>query len=145
MKKRFTLVLGLCALALAIPLSAVAGNGPNNKLTGNIWYTNGTYGWASFTFSGHDVGAPALDKGTAHYSDNLGSYDARATNVDVGPTSATMSLRVTSSSHPDVPVGFTFTVTLYDKGEPGTGDYFVYAGVPDHFVADAGNIQLHYR
>ena len=151
MKKRVTLVLALCALALAIPLSAAAGTGPANKVTGDMWYTNGSYGWANFTFSGHDVGASAVDKGTAYYADSSGSYYAKATNVEVGPTSATMSVQVTSSTHPDVPVGFQFTVTLYDNGEPddngepGTSDYFTFEGVPTHFVAEAGNIQLHYR
>ena len=145
MKKRVTLVLALCALALAIPLSAVAGNGPSNKVTGDMWYTNGSYGWANFTFSGHDVGASADDKGTAYYADGSGSYHAKATNVEVDAESAKMSVRVTSSTHPDVPVGFQFTVTLYDKGEPGTSDYFTFEGVDTHFVAEAGNIQLHYR
>ena len=143
MKKRVTLVLALCALALAIPLSAAAGNGPSNKVTGDMWYTNGTYGWANFTFSGHDVGPSAVDKGTAYYADGSGSYHAKATNVVVGSESATMSVRVTSSTHPDVPVGFEFTVTFYDGGEPGTSDYFTFEGVPTHFVAEAGQLPDH--
>ena len=59
-----------------------------------------------------------------------------------GPTSATMSLLVTSSKHPAVPVGFQFTVTLYDV--PGS-DYFTFAGVAQQFVAKAGNINVNYR
>ena len=36
MKKRVMLALAVCALALTIPLSAIAGNGPSNKVTGDM-------------------------------------------------------------------------------------------------------------
>ena len=77
--KRVTLVLALCALALAIPLSAVAGS-PNNKITGNISFTNGASGLAQFTFSGHDV-VGGVDKGTASYTDKDGSWSGTATSA----------------------------------------------------------------
>jgi hypothetical protein len=112
---------------------------------------NGTYGLANFSFSGQDLGASAADKGTAYYSDGSGSYYAKATDMQVtDANTATMTLKVTSSAHPDVPVDFTFTVTFHDGGE-GTsltpeGDYFMFVApvlVPDHSVAEAGNIQIH--
>ena len=119
-------------------------NGPADNVAGAMLYNNGTYGWANFTFAGQDGGASAADKGTAFYADKFGHYFAKATSVDVhGPTSATMSLQVTNSTHRDVPVGFQFTVTLYDA--PGTSDYFTFAGVDTKFVAKVGNINVNYR
>ena len=47
MKKRVMLALAVCALALTIPLSAIAGNGPSNKVTGDMWFTNGDIGLAT--------------------------------------------------------------------------------------------------
>ena len=141
--KRVTLVLALCALALAIPLSAVAGNGPNNKVTGDMWFTNPGFGLAHFTFSGHDVPAPGVDKGTASYSDIDGSWTGTTTNVTVNQTSGTMVVTVTSSTHPSVPVGSQHTFTFVDGGEPGTSDYFTY-NFGGHYAAEAGNIQVHY-
>ena len=118
-------------------------SGPADYVAGSILYHNGTYGWANFSFAGQDGGAPSNDKGTAFYADKSGYYFAKATSVDVdGPTSATMSLQVTSSKHPDVPVGFSFTVSLHDV--PGS-DYFTFEGVAQQFVAKAGNIKVNYR
>ena len=76
-------------------------NGPADNVAGTMLYNNGTYGWANFTFAGQDGGASTADKGTAFYADKFGHYFAKATSVDVhGPTSATMSLQVTKSTHP---------------------------------------------
>ena len=141
--KRGILVLAVCALAFAIPIGATAGNGPYNKVTGDMWFTNGTYGWANFAFSGHDVGSPAEDKGTAYYADSSGYWYGTATSVIVTSASATMYVTVTSSTHPAVPVGSTHVFGFYDMGEPGTADYFTYGGA-GHYTAEAGNIQLHY-
>jgi hypothetical protein len=110
-----------------------------------MWFTNGSYGWAQFTFSGHDVGSPAVDKGTAYYADSAGYWYGAATSVVVTSASATLSVTVTSSTHPAVPVGSTHVFTFYDLGEPGTSDYFTYGAPPGGpIVAEAGNIQLHY-
>jgi len=141
--KKIVLGLVVCALVLAIPLSATAGNGPYNKVTGDMWFTNGAYGWANFTFSGHDVGLPADDKGTAYYADSAGYWYGTATSVLVGPTTGTMYVTVTFSTHPAVLVGSQHVFGFYDQGEPGTADYFTYGGA-GHYAAEAGNIQLHY-
>jgi hypothetical protein len=63
--------------------------------------------------------------------------------VKVNETTATMTVTVTSSTHPVVPVGSTHTYTFTDGGEPGTTDYFTYFG-GGHYTAKAGNIQVHY-
>ena len=55
--KKVTLVLALCALALAIPLSALA-KGPANKATGDFWYGNLSDAPAHFVFMAHDSGRP---------------------------------------------------------------------------------------
>ena len=97
--------------------------GPADNVVGSMLYNNPAYGLANFTFAAQDGGASAADKGTAFYADKSGHYSAKATSVNVdGPTSATMSLQVTSSTHPDVPVGTQFTVNLHDTA--GSPDYF---------------------
>ena len=118
--------------------------GPGDSVVGSILYKNDSYGWANFSFAGLDEGASADDKGSAFYADKSGHYVAKATSVNVnGPTSATMSLRVTSSTHPDVPVGFSFTVTLHEV--PGASDYFTFEGVDKQFGSKLGNINVNYR
>ena len=147
MKKRVTLVLALCALALTIPLSAIAGNGPGNKVTGDMWFTNsGMIGMGHFTFSGHDLGTAGLDKGTASYTDNDGSWSGKTTDVTVNSGIATMTVVVTSTTHPAVLPGSTHKYTFVDNGEGAnaTGaDYFLYGSDPTQFTAQAGNIQVH--
>ena len=115
-------------------------SGPADSVVGSIVFNNDSFGLANFTFAGQDGG-----KGTAFYADKSGYYFATATDVAVnGPTSATMSLQVTYSTHPAVPVGTQFTVTLHD--EPGTPDYFTINNQGDkQFVAKAGNILVNYR
>jgi hypothetical protein len=142
--KKIVLALAMCSLVLAIPLIATAGNGPYNKVTGDMWFTNPGYGWANFTFSGHDVGAPTDDKGTAYYADGDGYWYGTATDVTVTSTSGIMYVTVTSSTHPAVPVGSPLWFTFYDMGEPGTADYFTFAGGSYQYLAEAGNIQIHY-
>jgi hypothetical protein len=141
--------LAACAVALTIPLSAVAGS-PAKKVTGNMWFTNGTYGYANFTFSGQDLGAANLDKGTASYTDSQGTWSGTATNVEVKSlTDATMTVVVTSSTHPDVPAGGTHIFHFVDNGEAGintglpTSDYFTYGTDSTLHTAEAGNIQIH--
>jgi hypothetical protein len=148
LKKRVSLVLAACAVALAIPLSALAG-GPNNKVTGDIWFNNPGFGSAHFAFSGQDV-LNGTDKGTASYSDSLGGWVGTSSNVAVSSTTATMVVTVTSSTHPSVPVGSTHTFSFTDMGEAGintgepTSDNFTYGAGPT-FYATAGNVQVHYR
>lgn len=143
--KKIVLVLVVCALALAIPLSATAGKGPYKKVTGDMWFTNPGYGWANFTFSGHDVGGPADDKGTAYYADSLGYWHGKATSVVVGASChATMTVMVMHSTHSAVPAPSTHTFTFHDMGEPGTADYFTYGAGTYHYMAEAGNIQVHH-
>jgi hypothetical protein len=148
MKKRVTLVLALCALALAIPLSAVAGNAPKNKVTGDMSFNNPTFGWANFKFSGHDGGASADDKGTATYTDMHGSWTGTATDVVVGDGTATMTVLISSSTHYAVQAPTSATFTFYDTGEAGTSDetsdYFTTVHAGPHYTAEAGNIQIHY-
>ena len=106
---------------------------------------NFDHGPANHTFSGHDVvGGP--DKGTATYTDSQGSWSGKATDVTVNSMFAIMTVEVTSSTHPLVPVGSTHMYTLYDngEGEAGTGDYFTYANGTHQYMADAENIQVHY-
>lgn len=139
------IVLGLAIFALAaIPVSASAGNGSHDKVTGDIWHANGSYGLANFAFSGHDMGDPADDKGFAYYSDSSGWWYGIATSVHVAnATTAHMTVTVTESTHPAVPVGSEHEYQLYDLGEPGTLDWFSYFG-GGHYTAEAGNIQVHF-
>ena len=62
-------------------------------------------------------------------------------------TIATVTVVVTSSTHPAVPVGSVHTYTFFDTGEGSSAigpDYFLYgANDPHHFEAVAGNIQIH--
>ena len=140
--KKIVLILAVCALVFAIPLSATAGNAPYNKVTGDIWFGGDRY----FAFAGHDVGAPALDKGFAYYTDGTGGYwYGKATSVSVtNDDYADMTVVVTESTYTGISVGTSFTYTFYDLGEPGVGlDYFTFFSA-GHYTAEMGNIQVHY-
>jgi hypothetical protein len=115
-------------------------NGPADSVLGSIVFDNDSFGLANFSFAGQDGG-----KGTAFYADKSGYYLATATDVEVtGPTSATMSLQVSFSATPEVPVGTQFTVTLHHA--PGTSDYFTINNQGSkQFVAKAGAIAINYR
>lgn len=141
--KRIVLVLAVFALA-AIPVSASAGTGSHDKVTGDIWFTNPGWGWANFAFSGHDMGQPADDKGFAYYSDSTGWWYGTATSVHVADAeTAHMTVTVTTSTHSAVAVGSVITFYYYDLGEPGTADWFSVGG-SGHYTAEAGNIQVHF-
>jgi hypothetical protein len=142
-KKVLLLSLAVLAAALVIP-TAFAGNGhgPANKATADLWFNNGGLS-AHWVFDAHDLGTTG-DKGSVFYQDANGSYTAKVVNVDVqNATTAEFSATVTSSTYPGISVGDTFTWTVYDNGEPGTNDYFTYAGTP--YPITAGNIQVHYN
>jgi hypothetical protein len=97
-------------------------------VTGDISFTNPGFGWANFTFSGHDV-VGGVDKGTATYTDIHGSWSGTATDVVVGDGTATMTVLITSSAHPAVqnlPLSVEFT--FVDGGQPGTSDSFATGG-----------------
>ena len=118
--------------------------GPAGEVAGTMLFNNDSFGLANFTFAGQDGGMSA-DKGTAFYADKAGHYTATATDVEiVNSTTATMSLKVTHSTHKAVPVATEFTVTLYDA--PGARDYFMIHNQPGkQFEAKLGNINVNYR
>ena len=127
MKKVLFMALSVLAAALVIP-TAFAGNGPANKATADLMFTNAS-GPAHWVFNAHDLG-PTGDKGSVLYQDADGFYTANVTNAVVNATSATFTATVTSSTIGYAAVGDTFTWTVSDNGEgsKGTGDYFTFDG-----------------
>ncbi len=153
MKKVLLLALPVLAAALFIP-TAFAGNGPANKATADLMFTNAS-GPAHWVFNAHDL--PTGDKGSVLYQDADGFYTAKVIDATVSATSATFTAEVTSSTINYAHVGDTFTWTVYDQGEGslGTGDYFTFdaamlGGVPHPgtdpmpYPITAGNIHVHF-
>ena len=148
--KRLMLAAAVLTAVLIIPV-AVAGNGPANKATGDIWFMNTGYPTpvlAHWVFDAHE-GTTA--KGSVFYEDVYGSYTADVIKMQVlnSHQDATFTAVVTSSTYPYAVVGDTFTWTVHDVDEPGVGsDFFTYlpeGGVPfDLPPITAGNIQVHY-
>ena len=90
-------------------------------------------------------------RGTASYSDSKGGWSGTATSVAVtSRTTADMTVLVTSTTHPDVPLNSVLTFHFTDNGEAGINngelgsDYFTFGDGVTHYNATAGNIQLHY-
>jgi hypothetical protein len=156
MKKVLLLALPvLAASALAIP-TAFAGNAPTNKATGDFWYGNLSDAPAHFVFNAHDLGDTG-DKGNVSFDDPIwGSFTANVIDAKVKAGKATFTAKLTSSTYRWANPGDTYTWTVYDNGEggTGTGDSFTYdsatiGGVVDpgtgstQYPATAGNIQVH--
>ena len=156
--KKVTLVLALCALALATPLSALAGKSPANKVNGDLWFTN-TSGPAHWVFNAQDLATG--DKGSVTYQDADGIYTADVTDAVVKDGEATFTAEVTSSTIGYAYAGDTFTWTVKDNGEGSTGtvdtftfDHAVLAilghqpytpnPIPS-FDITSGNIQVHFN
>ena len=110
----------MLAAALVIP-SALAGNGPANKATGDISYANPWTGDAThITFVAQDLGNNAA-KGNMSYSDSTGcSYGGTviAAKVTDGKH-ASFTVKVTSSTFDNTPVGTEVPLVVIDNGEPG--------------------------
>ena len=124
MKKILLLALPVLAAAALIP-AALAGNGPANKVNGDLTFINAS-GPAHWVFNAQDL--PTGDKGNVLYEDDDGVYTATVTNAVVKNGKATFTAKVTSSTNDYAQVRDKFTNTVYDNGEgsKGTGDSFTF-------------------
>ena len=156
MKKVLFMALSVLAAALVVP-TAFAGNGPANKATADLMFTNAS-GPAHWVFNAQDLGTTG-DKGSVFYQDADGFYTANVIDAQASATSATFTAKVTSSTISYAHADDTFTWMIYDNGEgtaTGTGDYFTFNSAmlsgqphpgtnPMTYPITAGNIQVHFN
>jgi hypothetical protein len=129
MKKAIIFII-VAALVLALtPALIFAGNGPNNKATGQIWMDSPDQ---QMKFNAHDCGLPENDKGQVEYwnyeyiiSGEVFHYTAEVISVKVDGTEARFLFQI-----PDGwPISGLYVVTwVKDGGSPGTnGDEYGHA------------------
>ena len=147
MKKVLLLAaLSVLAAALVIP-AAFAGSRPAPKATGDFSYANPWTGDAThITFVAQDLGNNAA-KGNMSYSDSTGrSYGGPVIAAHVDGTTASFTVKVTSSTFDNTPVGTEVPLVVVDNGEPGVNDTAAWLNGGNAYQLGpltAGNIQVH--
>ena len=145
MKKVLMLVLPVLAAALVIP-AAFAGNVSANKTTGTVSYNNPWTGDATtISFVAQDLGSNGA-KGNMSYTDSTGrSYAGTVITAHVTDAKhASFTVKVTSSTFDNTPVGTLVPLDVVDNGEPGVNDTIGWMGY-NLGPLTGGNIQVQFN
>jgi len=135
-------VLLVSSLFLCTVGSNIAVAKSVDKVTAGGWIT-GTPSGAKANFG---VNATAAPSGHLNYIDDGSTLDVKSTSITSYTIVNATTRTITGTCTINGVAGFTFTATLVDAGEPGTGDTFSIAlsnGYAASGTLGGGNVQVH--